>query len=207
MENSTLVLGVFDGHGRFGHDCSNFVHTFLPTAILADPVFDTDPEAAIMKAFLMTHIGLVMDTESEDVKYDCVMSGTTATVAVIRGKTLWIAYVGDSRAVLGINIKGKRIGRPATYDHKPNIPGEKARITKAGGSVRKDADDVFYRVYQKGKMFPGLNMSRAFGDLLAGTIGVSHEPDMTEITLDPSMEFILICSDGVWEFISNNEAV
>jgi serine/threonine protein phosphatase PrpC len=51
FENDVLVLGVFDGHGKFGHDCSNYVHTFLPTAIIADPRFENDPETACRRSF------------------------------------------------------------------------------------------------------------------------------------------------------------
>lgn len=53
MEGDTLVLGVFDGHGKYGHNISNFVHTFIPTAILNDPNFATNPEKAIKNAFIM----------------------------------------------------------------------------------------------------------------------------------------------------------
>lgn len=34
LDGDALILGVFDGHGQYGHDVSNFVHTYLPTAIL-----------------------------------------------------------------------------------------------------------------------------------------------------------------------------
>jgi serine/threonine protein phosphatase PrpC len=75
---------VFDGHGKFGHDCSNYVHTFLPTAVVSSPEFDTAPEATCMKAFKMAHASLVMECDKTSATYDCILSGTTATVVVIR---------------------------------------------------------------------------------------------------------------------------
>jgi serine/threonine protein phosphatase PrpC len=73
--------------------------------------------------------------------------------------------------------------------------------------VRKDPNDVFHRVYYRGKKYPGLNMSRSIGDLLATTVGVSNEPDVTKIELNSEHQFIIVCSDGVWEFVSNEDAV
>ena len=49
-------------------------------------------------------------------------------------------------------------------------------------------------------------MSRSLGDGLAHTIGVSWEPEVKQLVLEPSDKFIVIASDGVWEFISNEEA-
>lgn len=38
-------------------------------------------------------------------------------------------------------------------------------------------------------------------------VGVSSEPDHSIIELDPSYKFMILASDGVWEFISSKEAV
>ena len=48
----------------------------------------------------MTQLGLVIECDSDQTPYDCMLSGTTATIAVVKGKTLFVAWVGDSRAVL-----------------------------------------------------------------------------------------------------------
>eukprot|EP00877_Chromochloris_zofingiensis_P002581 jgi/Chrzof1/12323/Cz06g30100.t1 len=50
-------------------------------------------------------------------------------------------------------------------------------------------------------------MSRALGDQLAHQVGVSSEPDCITVELTPQDKFIVLASDGVWEFISNKEAV
>lgn len=95
---------MFDGHGTYGHDVSDFVHTFLPTAILQNEKFREKPKNAIKKSFKMTQLGLVLECDSAHCPYDCMLSGTTATVAVIIDKILYMAYVGDSRAVMGQRI-------------------------------------------------------------------------------------------------------
>ena len=60
-----------------------------------------------------------------------------------------MAHVGDSRAIVGLrNITNNMItAMPITKDHKPTDKEEKMRIMSKGGVVRKDADDVFHRVY------------------------------------------------------------
>ena len=50
-------------------------------------------------------------------------------------------------------------------------------------------------------------MSRSIGDLLAQALGVSYIPEVSKYDLTPHDEFLLVWSDGVWEFISNSEAV
>jgi len=51
-------------------------------------------------------------------------------------------------------------------------------------------------------------MSRSLGDAVAHTAGVISEPEFTERELDPKTDkFIIVASDGLWEFVTNEEAV
>ena len=50
-------------------------------------------------------------------------------------------------------------------------------------------------------------MSRSFGDAAAVEVGVNALPEITEMNLVESDKFMILASDGVWEFISNDEAV
>merc|ERR1719506_945004 len=95
-----------------------------------------------------------------------------------------IAHVGDSRVVLAkTDPAAKTDGEKwqaidLTEDHKPNLPAEKARIEQMGGQVIFDGG-YNYRVYAKGKRYPGLNMSRAMGDLVGFyDAGISAMPDV-----------------------------
>jgi len=54
---------------------------------------------------------------------------------------------------------------------------------------------------------PGLAMSRSFGDHAAAEVGVISEPEILEMNLIEDDKFIVIASDGVWEFLSNDEVV
>ncbi len=48
-------------------------------------------------------------------------------------------------------------------------------------------------------------MARSFGDLVAASVGVSPEPEVLDFELDSDDKFIVIASDGVWEFLSNEQ--
>lgn len=48
-------------------------------------------------------------------------------------------------------------------------------------------------------------MTRSFGDEVASRVGVTAEPEILELDLCKDDKFIVIASDGVWEFISNEE--
>jgi len=62
------------------------------------------------------------------------------------------------------------------------------------------------RVWVADKWMPGLAMSRALGDSIAHSVGVTNRPDISEVTLTPDDRFFILASDGVWEFIESQEA-
>lgn len=260
IDEKFSLYGVFDGHGKSGHDISNFVKENLPKILLSQENVYDDPAAALAKTFEKTQYLIEKATALK--KIDASRSGTTCSVVYHdhRANTLHIAHVGDSRVVLGRSQQDAGAPGPKekswtavdlTQDHKPDLPEEKARIEKAGGVVLFDGG-WNYRVYAKGKRdhrgkrYPGLNMSRSMGDLSGyydagisatpavdsrnvdnqgtkdlenedgGDIthhpssdsGVKSLPSVSSRNIDPTADkFIMLCSDGVWEFISSAEAV
>jgi serine/threonine protein phosphatase PrpC len=46
-------------------------------------------------------------------------------------------------------------------------------------------------------------MARSFGDYVASQVGVIAEPEFITAELKDDDRFIVIASDGVWEFLSN----
>ena len=139
--------------------------------------------------------------------FDCTISGCTGTVIVVRENKVLAGHVGDSRSVLGKKKNGAIIAKELTRDHKPTLDDEKARIERMGGEVKKLEGDIPYRVFIKDKSYPGIAMSRSLGDALAQTVGVSCMPEVNQFNIEEDDQFIVVCSDGVWEFISSQEAV
>ena len=64
-----------------------------------------------------------------------------------------------------------------------------------------------YKVWAFSESYPGLAMSRSIGDMDAKKIGVIPNPQIVEYSINNSSKYMLICSDGVWEFISNEDAM
>ncbi len=56
-------------------------------------------------------------------------------------------------------------------------------------------------MWLKTEDIPGLAMTRSFGDGMAARVGVSAIPELGEIELTPFDKFIVLASDGVWEFL------
>ena len=81
---------------------------------------------------------------------------------------------------------------------------EEKRILKKGGRVFEWGVP---RVWLKDVDMPGLAMSRSFGDGAAATVGVHSVPEIKETILGMGCKFLIFASDGVWEFISSQEAV
>lgn len=130
-----------------------------------------------------------------------IHAGCTAIVAVLIGRTLTIANAGDSRAVL---CRAGGRAEALSIDHKPHQDREMSRITKAGGFVN-----------QFGRVNGNLNLSRSIGDLKYKQIPgltpaeqmITADPDIVQVTLDPQDEFIILGCDGIWDCLSNDQAV
>lgn len=148
---------------------------------------------------------------------DCAISGITLSAAFLRGDELYVGNAGDCRAVIG-RLKGKKGSGvyeaiDLTVDHRPDRPDEKSRIEKCGGRVEpvklQNHDEYVgpMRVWKGKSNVPGLNVSRSIGDIIAHSAGVSSQPEFTHTQLDKKDAFLILATDGVWEWTSSQEAV
>ena len=212
-----VFMGVCDGHGLYGHFVSSFLANTLPQN-MNDNILEKNIskienisfenlENIIRDTFITTNIQL-----SEDGRIDITYSGSTCVSILLTPKKLICANVGDSRCILGKFNNEKWFSKNLSRDHKPNIPNEYERIIKMGGRVDtyKDNENNCFgpdRVWLKNEDTPGLAMSRSFGDEVAHSIGVISEPEIIENYFLIEDKFIIIGSDGLWEFISSDEVV
>jgi len=131
-------------------------------------------------------------------------------VVLIREKRLFISNVGDSRAVMARrNSYGQKfLAIDLSIDQNPDSPGEKERIERNGGYVSPKFDGLSARVWLDPDFSQiGLAMSRSLGDHALKTVGVISEPVVTKHDLQDNDDFLIIATDGVWEFIDSAEAV
>ena len=217
------IFGVLDGHGDFGHLASNFTKRYIINRISNHPKIknlknnkEIYNELIKNKYQLITNIFLDADTQIKKEKFDCEMSGTTCVIVIQLDENLICANTGDSRAILVYdesqnNLKNTKVF-PLSHDAKPDLPREKERIIKCGGEVEKMVDEKGlgvgpFRVWAKGKSYPGLSMSRSIGDMDAKLVGVIPNPEFIEYKIDSKAKYMIICSDGIWEFLSNEEVM
>lgn len=199
------LLCVFDGHGSRGEKAAEYCTKTLPQLLADDQdALRADP-AACLKANIL-RMDEQLRTES-----DCWRhmhgSGTTASIVYMRADQMWVANVGDSRAVKASRAVAKGAAVRATelsVDHKLDTPSERERIERKGGEVRRADADAPLRVFFHDAT--GLAMSRSIGDDALKPAGVVAEADVTHWTLTPEDEFVVVASDGVWEFIPSQEA-
>ena len=142
-------------------------------------------------------------------------------MVLFEGTRLICANLGDSRAVkCSIVVKDQAEASEESMtltadelskDHKLDVPAECERILSAGGRVESFKDTLNpnepigpKRVWLPDQDIPGLAMSRSMGDEIAHSVGVSTEPEVLEFTLGPNDRFIVIGSDGLWEFLTND---
>lgn len=206
-------LCVFDGHGSKGHDCAqyardNVIENYKGTALSKD---------ALGASLFNVNKGL----HESDI--DDSNSGTTALTVLIKGGKLLIANVGDCRCIVVASVDGKLSVRALTSDQTPHRKDELERIKKAGGLVmtseQYDGDEAMHEHWVDGDSppriwspnrkegkFPGCAFTRSIGDQNGEDLGVTADAEFTEYTLSNDDQFILIGSDGIFEFISDTEA-
>ena len=110
--------------------------------------------------------------------------------------------VGDARAVLC------RAGEVValTVDHKPTHPAERERIERAGGWIHNR------------RLHGVLAVARAFGDVEYKSMKhlwgreftcdpLIAAPDVRFEPLRPEDEFLVLACDGVWDVMTNRDAV
>ena len=207
----TAVFAAYDGHGEGGELVAQFALHEIPKRLEKNEAFKADD---IEKAFKEVFVQVNADLEGE-ADIEPLYSGCTACVALVRGNEIYLSNAGDSRAVMaqkkkkGGSDEVEHVALDLTVDQNPDSPGEKERIEKCGGFVSPPPEEgLSSRVWlDAGFSQIGLAMARSIGDYAVKTVGVIAEPVVTKHDIVDSDEFMIIATDGVWEFLSSQDAV
>ena len=217
------LYGVLDGHGPHGHHVSHFCKDYFIRKVseFANQCKiegNSTPES-IYNKLKQTNFAYIKEifkeADSEIAKqttFDHNFSGTTCNLVFQFNKFLVCSSVGDSRGILicDNNDNTNQLIIPLSHDHKPDLPQELSRIMNNGGRVDKLTDQFGNkvgpnRVFKAGLTYPGLAMSRSLGDFQAKECGVIPEPEIIEFKINSHSKYMVICSDGVWEFLKNED--
>ncbi len=130
-------------------------------------------------------------------------SGTTATAVFFvqedKDWVIYIAHVGDSRAVLGSSNQECRY-KELCQDHRPSNTNEIKRLQKYDYWQGKDLAAKW-----QGKS--GVGLTRCFGHSKQKSLGLICEPEVCRHLTKPEDKFIILATDGLWDLISSEEAV
>jgi len=197
-EPASLVC-VFDGHGGdlVAIEAAKRIKPTMQTVLSGCSVSDPKTIGEKMQEGFMN-----LDDDLKKLPHIVSgddQSGCTAIVAIITNTHVIVANAGDARGIL---MQGDGTVKPMSFDHKPTNPEETARIEAAGGCVSMK------------RVNGDLAVSRALGDFTykqtdsrpAKDQMVSAFPDIEIAERDGKEQFLLLCCDGIWDVMSNDDA-
>ncbi|XP_016390628.1 integrin-linked kinase-associated serine/threonine phosphatase 2C-like isoform X1 [Sinocyclocheilus rhinocerous] len=195
-------FAVFDGHG--GARASQFAAENLHHTLVSKfPKGDGENleklvRKCLLDTFRQTDEDFLKKASSQKPAWK---DGSTATCMLVVDDVLYVANLGDSRAVMcrleQAEDSGKRkcVTLALSKEHNPTTYEERMRIQRAGGSVRD------------GRVLGVLEVSRSIGDGQYKRCGVISTPDVRRCQLSPNDKFVLLACDGLFKVFSADEAV
>jgi serine/threonine protein phosphatase PrpC len=215
---SWQFYGIFDGHlgnlaskyaaSSLGEELANRLRD-LDEQSRTNPQWKERVEKEVSDTFELIHdqflnaVSLVPYGPTDQ-------SGTTATALIWTPETVIITSLGDSRAVMPHwkNDRAELSAIQLTSDHVASDSKEKELIESRGGRIL--SVNGIDRVEGK------LVVTRSIGDLNLSAI--SQKPDVLSLQRDEikdmcgnppsdSLCFVILASDGLWDVLTNMEAV
>lgn len=224
-------FGLYDGHS--GNTCADFLRDNLHHYILDNKNFITDKEKALYEAIqrsekiFMNKSYDKLQNLVQDESGSCLISLLIDLNPDLMNKMLYIANVGDSRAIMSLH-KGL-YNKELSNDHKPSCANENLRIYNSGGKTFKSETLVTKKVlnedgkevvvnkvkYGVERIFPGgLSLSRAIGDISAKIESLGGNPDcliatpeIKKVILKGDEDFLVVGCDGVWDVLDNEQVI
>ncbi|XP_077098447.1 protein phosphatase 1E [Siphateles boraxobius] len=185
-QEEQAFFAVFDGHG--GVDAAIYAANHLHVNLVRQGNFSQDPLEALCHSFKLTDQRFMQKASRENLR-----CGTTGVVTFLRGRTLYVAWLGDSQVMMVKRGQPVELMKP----HKPDREDEKKRIEALGGCV------IWFGTW---RVNGSLSVSRAIGDS-------EHKPyicgdaDSATFNLDGSEDYLILACDGFYDTVNPDEAV
>ncbi|THG00588.1 probable protein phosphatase 2C 64 [Camellia sinensis] len=218
-------VGIYDGHG--GPETSRYINEHLFQHLKR---FTSEQQSmsveVIRKAFQATEEGfLSLVTRQWPMAAQIAAVGSCCLVGLICNGTLYIANLGDSRAILGrlVNVTGEVLAIQLSEEHNAAIESVRQELQ----SLHPDDSQIVVLKHNVWRVKGLIQISRSIGDVYLKKAEFNREPLIAKFRLrepikrpilsaDPSIsvhqlqphdQFIIFASDGLWEHLSNQEAV
>lgn len=218
-------IGVYDGHG--GPETSRYVnnHLFQNLKRFTSEQNSISTEV-IRKAFHATEEGFSSIVAKQwTMNPQLAAVGTCCLIGVICNGTLYIANAGDSRAVLGRTVKSTReaIAIQLSIEHNASIESVRQELH----TLHPDDPQIVVLKHNVWRVKGIIQISRSIGDMYLKKAEFNREPLYAKfrvrdpikrpiLSADPSIsvhkiqqndQFLIFASDGLWEHLSNQDAV
>ncbi|XP_078448242.1 putative protein phosphatase 2C 60 [Wolffia australiana] len=218
-------VGVYDGHG--GPETSLYVNDNLFQNLKRFSAEQQSMSAdALRKAFQATEEGfLSLVARQWAIKPQIAAVGSCCLVGVICNGTLFLANLGDSRAVLGRRVKatGEVLAVQLSAEHNASIESVRQELF----SLHPDDPQIVVLKHNVWRVKGIIQVSRSIGDFYLKKAEFNREPLFSKFRLkqplkrpilsgepsilvqplQPQDQFLIFASDGLWEHLSNQEAV
>ncbi|GKV20876.1 hypothetical protein SLEP1_g30924 [Rubroshorea leprosula] len=218
-------VGVYDGHG--GPETSRYINDHLFQHLKR---FTSEQQGmsvdVIRKAYQATEEGFSsLVTRQWPMKPQIAAVGSCCLVGVICGGNLYVANLGDSRAVLGRVMKatGEVLAIQLSAEHNACIESVRQELQ----SMHPDDSQIVVLKHNVWRVKGLIQVSRSIGDVYLKKAEfnreplyakfrlrepfrrpiLSSEPTISVNQLEPHDQFIIFASDGLWEHLSNQDAV
>ena len=221
------IYGVFDGHGDNGHLISKYISESMNEYFnnkLNYFLTEEDKENLftenITNIFLKNYTTILKNTSQKidedlntSITYDVSQSGTTSVMLFLLNDQLICSNIGDSQCfIFNCDSEDLWTFEALSFPHLASDEKEQKRILEQGGEIHPyyEQNGIFEgpdRIYAKNKVYPGLVMSRTFGDLEAKKIGVISEPDIIIKKIDSNAKYIVLGSDGLWDMVKPYDVI
>ena len=221
------IYGVFDGHGDNGHLISKYISESMNEYFnnkLNYFLTEEDKENLftenITNIFLKNYTTILKNTSQKidedlntSITYDISQSGTTSVMLFLLNDQLICSNIGDSQCfIFNCDSEDLWTFEALSFPHLASDEKEQKRILEQGGEIHPyyEQNGIFEgpdRIYAKNKVYPGLVMSRTFGDLEAKKIGVISEPDIIIKKIDSNAKYIVLGSDGLWDMVKPYDVI
>ena len=129
-------FAIFDGHG--GEECSEFLKNNYMNYLIENANFPFDIKLSMIESFQKIEDDF-FKLKCKDNLEDSDKSGSCALVSVIFDNKIYIANIGDSRAIMSIG-GGTKV-KQLTADQKPDNIKEFERALKNGSKIYLDDND------------------------------------------------------------------
>jgi len=191
--HASEAFGVFDGHA--GSTAARFAAQHLSQVL--NEIIAAQPTSSPLE-WLRATLQRINEMFKEFLNTTTIRGakhcGATGLIVLYSNNKLYVANVGDTRAVLSREGKAVRI----STDDKPSSFEEESRIRELGGFVVVGPETS--------RINGTLAVSRCIGDFYMQPF-VSDEPHLFEIELQPEDTRIVLACDGVWDEVSDQMAI